>query len=368
MVELKGLYKVTAKGRAYYYAWRNGPRITAAHGTPAFAAEFAAHHAGRKGGAPGRLSEVIVAWKRSEAWTAAPEAGGLALSTRKNWRGPLDDISAEFGEIGVAAFDDTKAARKRIKAWLKGWAATPRAADMRKQVLSALLSYAIEEDRLSQNPCFGIANAYEVDRSELVWDEEAIMRLAGAASPELMYALGLACLTGLRQSDLLRLSWSHVGDLAIEMRAGKSRVRGRGQRSVTVPMYAELRALLDAIPRRATTVLTNSDGLPWRSGFTSSWNKALKAVGEPELHFHDARGSFATIAYLALDAAGERVFSLAEIAQMLAWSEAKVERIIRRYVNRDALLRDKIRRMDEARGNVTGTSSAKPAAKPGRSN
>jgi len=366
MVDLQGLYKVTAKGRAYYYAWRNGPRIKAEYGTPAFAAEFAAHHAARKGGRPGRLSELIVAWKRSPAWTAEPAQGGLALSTRKNWRGPLDDIQEEFGAVPISVFEDTKGARRNIRRWLKRWAETPRAADMRKQVLSALLSFAVDEDRLSQNPCFGIPNMYEADRADLIWTEDDVMRLAGGASPELMFALGLACMTGLRQSDLLKLCWSHVGELAIEMGAGKSRVRGRRGRSVLIPMHAELRALLNAIPRRSTTILTNSDGHPWKSGFTSSWNKARKAAGETALHFHDARGTFVTVAYTAVDAQGERVFTLPEIAEMVAWSEDKCERIIRRYVTRDAILRDKIRRLDEARENTRRTSAAKPGAKPGR--
>src|SRR5690606_13299547 len=35
-VELKGLYKVTSKGKAYWYAWRGGPRIDAEPGTEKF--------------------------------------------------------------------------------------------------------------------------------------------------------------------------------------------------------------------------------------------------------------------------------------------------------------------------------------------
>ncbi len=58
-------------------------------------------------------------------------------------------------------------------------------------------------------------------------------------------------------------------------------------------------------------------------------------------------------------------FKLAEIAELLGWSAAKVERIIDRYVNKNALLRDKIRRLDEARENARGTNPAKPAAKSG---
>lgn len=48
------------------------------------------------------------------------------------------------------------------------------------------------------------------------------------------------------------------------------------------------------------------------------------------------------------------VFSTREIAELLAWSEDRVERIIDRYVRKDALLRDRIRRMDEARQNARG--------------
>jgi integrase len=169
----------------------------------------------------------------------------------------------------------------------------------------------------------------------------------------MVWALRLACLTGLRQSDLLRLSWSHVGDLCIEITTGKS----RHKRIAIIPLYAELRALLSSIPKRSTRILTNQSGQPWQSGFGSSWNKALIAAGEKNLHFHDARGSFATKAYLA-------DFSIREIAELLAWSEDKVERIINRYVRKNALLLDRIRRLDEARGTGSGTEAVKPAVKP----
>jgi len=80
-------------------------------------------------------------------------------------------------------------------------------------------------------------------------------------------------------------------------------------------------------------------------------------AGEKTLHFHDARGTFATKAYLA-------DYSVREIAEMLTWSEDRVEKIISRYVTKNAKLRDRIRRMDEARANASGTSGVKPAVKP----
>lgn len=358
MVDLKGLYKVTAKGKTYWYAWRGGPAIKAPHGTPAFAAEYAAHHTNRKAGDPERITGLIVDWKRSSAWTLAPEEGGLAESTRRSWRGPLDEIQTYFGATKLSAFEDRKMTRTHIRKWLAKWTDRPRAADMHKQVLSALLTFAVDEDRLTANPCFGIANAYSADRADIIWTADDVARFTIAAgSQELTWALELACLTGLRQSDLLRLSWAHVGELAIELPARKSQVRGRVGRKAAVPLYGELRDLLAEIPKRALTVLTNSDGEPWRA-FGSSWNKGMQRFGNDELHFHDARGTFATNTYAL------QVFTVAELAEMLAWSEDKVERIINRYVRRDALLRDKIRRFDEGRRNASETEVAKPAAKP----
>ena len=339
MVDLRGVHRVTAKGRTYYYAWRGGPRLTAEPGTKAFIEQLAEAQASRKGGDPTRISGLCIDWKASDVWTKSPAEGGLAESTKKNWRRWVDEVQQYFGPLRVKHFERPEI-RQDIKKWRNKWKRTPRAADMAKQVLSALLSYAVEEGKLSTNPCFGIANLYAADRSEIIWHDNDVQQLAKTASPEVLWALKLACLTGLRQADLLRLSWSHVGGLAIEIRTGKS----GEQRTAVIPLYAELKALLAEIPRRATTVLTNTDGRPWRSGFGSSWNKAMtKAFGEDgNLHFHDARGSFATKAYLA-------DFGIREIAELLAWSEDKVERIINRYVRKNALLLDRIRRLDEAR-------------------
>lgn len=248
--------KVTAKGRTYYYAWRGGPRIKAdPSDVEAFSRELAEHHEARKGGDPNRIEGLCIEWKKSDAWTKPRAEGGMAESTKKNWRRWVDEIQKHFGELRIRQFDRPEV-RQDIKRWRNKWKATPRAADMAKQVMSALLSYAVEEGKLSANHCIGISNLYANDRSELVWTPDDIMQLAGGEKtrPEVMYALGLACLTGLRQTDLLKLSWSHVGELAIEMPTGKS----GEQRTAVVPMYAELKAFLAIIPKRSTRVREDS--------------------------------------------------------------------------------------------------------------
>jgi integrase len=353
VVDLAGIHRVRAKGRVYIYAWRGGPRLKSPIGSLEFVQELAAAQASLQATDRAKVAGLIADWKRSDFWTLPPDQGGIAHTTRRNWVRWLDRIHAKFGSFSVRLFDHPEI-RQEIKRWRDKWKRTPRAADMGKQVLSALLSYAVDEGRLKSNPCFGINNLYRSDRSEIIWTNADVERFAKTAPPEIMWALRLACLTGLRRSDLLKLSWSHVGELAIEMRTGKS----NGQLVAVVPLYGELKAVLATIPKRAATVLTNTDGRPWKSGFGSSWNKAIKSAKEETLHFHDARGTAATKLFLA-------EFSEREIAAQLGWAEDRVQRIIDRYVRRDAILRDRIRRMDEARAqNTPGTNPVKPGVKP----
>jgi integrase len=103
--------------------------------------------------------------------------------------------------------------------------------------------------------------------------------------------------------------------------------------------------VLARIPKRATRILTSSKQRPWTSdGFGSSFNKAKNDAGfaDRDLHFHDLRGTAATKFYIA-------GLSIRVIAEILAWSEDQVERIIRRYVARAAATKEAIRQLNEAR-------------------
>ena len=142
----------------------------------------------------------------------------------------------------------------------------------------------------------------------------------------------------MRLGDLLRLSWSHVGDDAIVLTTGKS----RHKREAIIPLYDALRAVLARIPKRATTILTSSKRRPWTAdGFGSSFNKAKIDAGmsDRDLHFNDLRGTAATKFYIP-------GFSMREIAETLAWEEDSVEKIIRRYVGRSAALKARIRKLE----------------------
>jgi|SRR5581483_5419956 len=77
--------------------------------------------------------------------------------------------------------------------------------------------------------------------------------------------------------------------------------------------------------------------------FGSSFNTAKHDAGiaDKDLHFHDLRGTAATKFYIA-------GLPVRVIAEILAWSEDQVERIIRRYVARAAATKETIRKLNEA--------------------
>jgi integrase len=346
-VELKGIAKTTAKGRTYYYAWRGGPRLSGEPGSPKFMASYNEAVESRRTPEPGRFKSVVVLYK------ASPEYNKLADSTRAQWSKWLDRVADYFGELRIAQFDRPEKIRPVIRRWRNQWAEKPRTADYGMQVLSRVLSYAVDPlSKIASNPCEGIKQLYTGDRSEIIWTESDIVLLKKTCSAEITWAVDLASHTGLRLSDLLRLSWSHVEEDAIRFSTGKS----RGRREAIIPLYDELREVLARIPKRSPIILTSSKRRPWTAdGFGSSFNTAKQEAGiaDKDLHFHDLRGTAATKFYIA-------GLSVRVIAEILAWSEDQVERIIRRYVARSAATKAAIRQLNEARQR---TNSAKPVAK-----
>jgi integrase len=331
-VELKP-YRAKAKGRVYYYAWLGGPRLLAEYGSPEFYDEFVEALQERRFPDRRRFLSLVVSYR------ASPDYQNLSDATKRSWSRWLDIISDYFGSLSVAQFDRPEKIRQVIRKWRNRYADKPRTADFGMQVLSRMLSHGVETGRIAGNPCEGIKRLYEgASRAEIIWTPSDIARLKASCSAEIGHAVALAAATGLRLSDLVRLSWSHIGTDAIIIATGKS----RGRREAIIPLYDALRAVLADIPKRATTVLTNSKGRPWSSaGLQSSFALAKRAagMGDANLHFHDLRGTAATHFYIS--GLSERV-----VAEIMGWEEEHVAKIIRRYVDRSAAVRAMIQKLN----------------------
>jgi integrase len=98
--------------------------------------------------------------------------------------------------------------------------------------------------------------------------------------------------------------------------------------------------VLGRIPKRSTIILTNSRNRPWtRNGFETAFNRAKRRAGITTVRFHDLRGTAATRFYLA-------DLKLRDIAEIMAWEEEYVSKIIRRYVGRSAATKELIARLN----------------------
>jgi integrase len=344
-VTLKGVKKKKAKGRTYYYAWLNGPRLVGEPGSPEFFQSYNEAHEKL------RNPQLAMDEKRFSTWVARYKASDAfqnnAEVTKQAWLPFIDKISDHFGALSVKQFDRAEF-RVDIRKWLdKTWKGKDRTRDYAKQVLSALLTFIVSEGKLTLNICHEIPNVYSNDRSDKVWEEHHWQMLMQCphVSDEIKWAARFFRRTGYRLSDGITAAWAHVEPYAIEKKTSKSSgKKAKKTKTATAPMTAALRELLKEIPKRSTLILTSSKGRPWTAdGFGSSWWTAMERSGLHaegiDLHLHDLRGTFATDLYRA-------EFSIREIAETLGWAEERVERLIDRYVKRDEIMKSRIRRLE----------------------
>lgn len=344
--------------RWYVYAWRGGPQVLYADGakkprltTAALEAIAAATKTRETSRAPDPtiLLSLIRKWRSCDpARPSSPEWERLSANTKKTWGSALDRIEEKWGAVPLAVFDDSRMIEKVIN-WRDSRAATPRAADIGIDVLRALLKFGVQRGLLRVNVAEKIGKLYvNGQRSEIIWTNEdlaAFAKTAGDLDRHVNDAVQLASVTGLRREDLARLTWAAVGEFAIVKKALKAS-RGR-RRFATVPRIPELNAVLDGLRERyrepgVETVLVTRSGVPWHLDTLSKdvariaktagivHVEASEAGGPPvarRKHLHDVRGTFATRLMTTTDLGNE------EIASIMGWSPAEVERIRRIYVD-----------------------------------
>jgi integrase len=353
VVRLKGLNQVKkalkdGTTRVYWYAWKGGPKLEGAPGTPEFMASYNAALESIRRRPNENLAGLV------QRYRSSPEYAKLAKSTKTEWSRWLDRVAADVGpdDIGGLTYKllDDRRVRADIIDWRNQWKDRPRSADYAIQVLSVVLSHAIDAGILERNATKGISQLYASSRSDQVWEPgDVAAYIAKAPSPEVSFIVPLACLTGLRREDLISLLWSQVGDIAIVKPTSKS----RGMRSQTVPILPETKALFERIraqqaarheelcalavkkkrppPPRCLTVLSNTRGQPWSVNGLEHQVIDTKAAAGVDKHLHDGRGTFAT----RLRRAG---LNAPEIADIIGWEEKRVERLLATYVDRDAIV------------------------------
>ncbi|MGD0264280.1 MAG: tyrosine-type recombinase/integrase [Candidatus Methylomirabilota bacterium] len=162
------------------------------------------------------------------------------------------------------------------------------------KVLSSLLSKAVEWGYLAEHPMKGgkvkpLRVAKTVER-ELTDEEEE--RLLKASPPWLHDVIAVAVDTGLRQGELVGLSWDRVDLAGREVRLTETK-NGRERR---VPLTDHAHAVLSRLRRTRA----EEDG-PFPSGpgkrpwiVASAFRRARTRAGLTAFRFHDLRHTYAT--------------------------------------------------------------------------
>ena len=243
-----GVHAVTAKGRRYYYLSRNRGttrfeqiRLPDDPRDPSWWAAY--REALGIPAPPGQAKSVtslIAEFKKAPEWT------DLAHSTRANWVLHFRRVEEEWGKHvpGIRPV--------HVRALRDRYADRPGAANNLLRALSSLMTWAVEHEWRDDNPAKDVQKLKLGDGSQ-PWPPEIIALATGERAPVWMReAVALALYTGQRQGDCLRMRWAHISkDGFVSVRQRKT------NKMMEVAIHRDLKVVLDAIPRRAVTILTS---------------------------------------------------------------------------------------------------------------
>nr|WP_246237436.1 tyrosine-type recombinase/integrase [Halovulum dunhuangense] len=320
----KGVHRVrrrlaSGKSRFHFYAWRGGPKFWVddfkTPRDPDFHLAFA--DAIKRPKPKALMTPALVDLFLS---SAARAKAARSFEDQQKW---LLRFAAHFKDAPAVIFEE-RGSRSEVNQWRAQWKHSPKQHDMAGTHAARVLNWAVEEGHLSEHHCHRLPKLYGVDRSEVVWtpsDREAI----DAIAPDwIKRLLCVACETGLRPGDLVKLTMASV-ERTPQGRRLRVRTSKRG-RIAHIPITPALAEVIDATPSGRLLILTNASGGQLTEHRASEglrqWRD--KAGLSQELRLQDCRGTAAT----RLLNAG---LSLSEIASHMGWSLRHAANVIEHY-------------------------------------
>lgn len=252
------LRKKVAKGRDYYYfdagKGDDGQRILTPLPhirDPQFGGSYARARAARTNRQHKQgiltLDGLIRSYERS------PEFRNLSHASRISYTRYLARANAmirtKAGEsvpVRLIERPDLLRVRERLSD-------TPGAANQTMRALGALYAWAIDNEKVKDNPAREIKKF--AARPHDPWPEDLLEE--ALADPQVGMPVALLYFTGQRIDDVVAMSWADIrGDhMLVHIKKKDKRVR--------VAILPELAERLEAVEKSATTILTNANGQPW---------------------------------------------------------------------------------------------------------
>jgi integrase len=225
-------------------------------------------------------------------------------------------------------------------------------------VLRMLFNWAIKRDHMDRNPALAVdkvkrpKNAKVVNRPWRAWEVETVL---ACASPQIRCAVAIAAYTGLRESNVVTVTWTNYNGTSFETRQIKT-----GD-PVWVKAHYRLREILDATPRISPIILTGASRQPFtEGGLRSSFFRLIRKLVQegkvgPGLSFHGLRHTLGT----ALAEAG---CDTPTIAAVLGQATTAMAEHYSKNAKRKHLVGAAIDRIEERDRNEERKTGGKPAS------
>ena len=226
------------------------------------------------------------------------------------------DVLPEFGALQLNGLTPD-----RVRRWQSGLAKTkPAMAPKAYRLLRTILTTAVDDGLLSENPCKVRGAATERTEERRIPSLVQVEQVASAIERRYRTAVLLAAYCGLRKGECFGLARRHVlldgAQAGVRVERTRGEVSGKGlvfedpktdagTRVVVLPerVRTELRSHLESFvgddPDSLLFTTDRSGDVPRASSWTRIWNDARDAAGVPDLHFHDLRHLAGTLTALA---------------------------------------------------------------------
>lgn len=164
----------------------------------------------------------------------------------------------------------------------------------------AIFDAAIEDKFCRENPALKVTVPKAVQKEIEIYKPNEIQKIGESNDPFLPY-VALLLLTGMRRGELLALSWRNVdyteGVIHVKqaLSDGQIKDKTKGKKDRLIPIYPELKAVLEMIPKTGTMVITSDGKKPMTiNQFHHRFRKFIDSIGIEYKSPHKLRHSIAT--------------------------------------------------------------------------
>jgi len=316
LIRLRGIKRVKAKGRWYYYHRATGKRIGSEYGTPDFIEEIKR----LDGLAPVKaktLGALILAYKSS------PKFARLADRTRAEYIEMLERVRP------IESFPVAWITAEKLTELKDSLKCGERARAYVIQVLSAVFRWGIPRGWTETNPARAVEIEKRKSNANRPWEAHELKAVLEEAYPNMRIAILLGGLAGIREGDVLRLPWSAYDGTEIKYTQRKT------GREVRVRVHSLLKGELDRASKKKVgplIVTSQRKNRPFtEDGFRGSLFKLIRKLHKlgrigKGLTFHGLRHTMGT-------ALAESGASTRAIAGVLGHADEKMAQHYSRRAN-----------------------------------